>query len=353
MNFKIRTFVVYTFWSILFISGKGLAQSTPAEFAELSLQELFEPSIENDPEQASGWRFNYQFKTVEFDGYLQDDSSLTLDEVLWEGPSETRTTSNFPVVPTIIKQRAHVLSIGYQYDEALAFHLATPYIEQETDHISIVPGYSEFLIKTQGVGDTVLSTSYKFINTERHNWWASVGISLPTGSIDEVGDTPRAPGDQQLPYTMQLGSGTFDIPLELNYQSGSEHDFSVNISAMIRTGSNDRDYRLGNNYSLGGRYRYAFSEAFSGFVGMDFQYSQSVRGRDESLIVDAPIPYPASITNPALYGGRKLSFRAGLSWSFADTFRLTLEAGKPVYQHLNGPQPKETWRTAIQLAKAI
>jgi hypothetical protein len=38
-------------------------------------------------------------------------------------------------------------------------------------------------------------------------------MRLPTGSIDEVGDTPRNGSGtlERLPYTMQLGSGTYDF----------------------------------------------------------------------------------------------------------------------------------------------
>ena len=43
-------------------------------------------------------------------------------------------------------------------------------------------------------------------------WKVGAGVSLPTGSIDEEGDTPRAPGDQQLPYTMQLGFRNLGLP---------------------------------------------------------------------------------------------------------------------------------------------
>ena len=46
----------------------------------------------------------------------------------------------------------------------------------------------------------------------------NLGFSLPTGSIDEKGRTPKdANVDTQLPYTMQLGSGTYDIKPSIVY----------------------------------------------------------------------------------------------------------------------------------------
>lgn len=332
------------------------AQSTPAEFAEMSLQELFELNIDSKQEENSSppkWTLSYQYKYAEFDGYLNDDSSLSFDEVLWSGSSELRTDKNFPIVPTVIKQQAHLFSLGYQYSDIISFHVALPVIKQATDHISSVPNYDEFLLETSGFGDTVLSVNYKFVNEDEHKWWFGLGVSFPTGSIDEVGDTPREPGDQQLPYTMQLGSGTVDLPIEFNYQHLGNHDFSLRLSAMLRTGSNDRNYRLGNNYRISGKYQLVLSNVVYFFVGSEFQYSSRIQGRDDTLLVDAPIPYPAGITNAAFYGGRKVSLKSGLSWRLDEKFKLNIELSKPVYQHLNGPQPKEVWRSSVQISRVF
>lgn len=330
------------------------AQSTPAEFAEMSLMELYDLSLADDlPAEAPKWHLSYQFKFVEFDGYLDGDSTLSLDDVLWSGPQETRTDQNFPIVPTIIDQQAHLLGLGYQYSDELMLHLSMSFIRQWTDHISIFPDYDTFTIETKGIGDTVLSARYQFLNSDRHNWFVSFGVSLPTGSIDEVGDTPRSPGDQQLPYTMQLGSGTFDFPVELIYQSGGAHDFALAFSAMLRSGSNDRHYRLGNNYRVSARYTFASMQRARLFLGAEFQYVQAIRGRDDDLLVDGPFPFPASITNPNLYGGRKLQMRAGVTVQLDERYKMTVEYGRPLYQNLNGPQPEETWRSGVQISAAF
>lgn len=341
----------------LFIfTSQCLAQSTPSEFAEMSLQELFDQSIydvENDQTRPSPWTLTYQFKSVEFEGYLDGTKSLSFDDVLWSPPGEGRTAKNFPVVPTIIRQKAHVVALGYEFNSRWHGHISLPYIHQETDHISIVSSYETFVLETSGVGDTSVSATYNWAASDEGIWRLSMGISLPTGSIDEGGDTPRAPGDQQLPYTMQLGSGTYDFPVEFNYTSTGAHDFNVGVAANIRTGTNDRDYRLGNNYSLKGRYKIALSPTVQTSAGLSFQYSRPLHGKDESLLVNAPIPYPAGITNPDLYGGKKVSLRFGLLWQLAKNYHLNLEVGKPIYQNLNGPQPKEEWRTAFSISRSM
>lgn len=334
----------------------SLAQSTPSEFAEMSLSELFDESIDENGvggSDSSPWTLAVQYKMVEFEGYLDGTDDLRFQEVLWNAPGETRTKKNFPVVPTVIRQEASVVTVGYEVNKQWRSHLTIPYIKQTTDHISVVPGYGDFKIKTSGIGDVVVSGSYKFIDTDTSRWWFTMGLSLPTGSIDEEGDTPRSPGNQQLPYTMQLGSGTFDFPMELSYQNLGSHDYSLHFSANIRTGENDRDYRLGNHYSIGGRYKFHPWPTVQPHISLDYQYGDSIHGMDDSLRVESPFPYPASITDPDLYGGHKVGINAGISWEFSRHYRISAELGAPLYQNLNGPQPKEDWRSSLQVSRAL
>ena len=297
------------YWLFSFTSA-ALAQSTPSEFAELSFQALLDVDIdERVTEQSSPnrWSFSVQLKAAEFDGYKIDDSDVSLDDVLFSPGEEPRTTSNFPVVPTIIDQYAKIVQLGYQVNERLKLGIQVPFIYQKTDHISVVPGYDNFVISSSGLGDIALSASYALQDNSDFSWWVTAGVSLPTGSIDEQGDTPRSAGDQQLPYTMQLGSGTYDFPVELSYQSKGEHGFSISLSAMLRTGTNNRNYRLGNNYKLSGKYNFPLTQSTALFTGAAFGYSESIHGQDDEITIGGNYPYPASITNPNLYGGKKVS----------------------------------------------
>ena len=342
---------------MLFVfSANCFAQSTPSEMAEMSLQELFFEDIYEEG-VTSPWTLASQFKSVEFKGYLDGTKSLSNDEVLWSGPmsGEPRTGKNFPVVPTVITQNAAIFALGYKFSNQWQGSLLVPYIHQETDHISIIPDYNNFNIDSSGVGDITVVALYNWLTTNKGVWGFSFGVSLPLGSIDEVGDTPREAGDQQLPYTMQLGSGTYDFPFALNYQYSGAHDINVGLTAKIRIGTNDRNYRLGNKYGLNGRYAYDLSPKLQAFVLLDFEYSKSIHGQDDDLLLPAlpDNPYPASITNPDLFGGKKVNLGLGLLWRVVNDFRLTVEIGAPLYQNLNGPQPKENWQTTINISSAL
>lgn len=353
------------FLSSIMLSPVAISQTTPSEFAEMTLQDLFSESLTESTEESGGdtsaFRWSLQYRFAEYDGYRDGTSDLTLDEVLFVPGEEERTEKNFPVVPTVIKQRVTILNGEYQWRPDWLLSVALPYIYQETDHISIVPVYEEFSIKSNGIGDVTLGARYQFAkkgaaSNKNHNtdaWFFGFGISLPTGSIDEQGDTPRAAGDQQLPYTMQLGSGTYDFPLELSYQWSGEYEYFLSASATLRSGKTDRDYRLGNRYMLAVKIQTDLSQNLKAIVGLDLVYIDKIHGRDEELLVPQAIPYPAGITNPNLYGGRKAVAKVGLKWRFAESYQITAEFGKPLYQDLNGPQPKEQWRTGFILSKLL
>lgn len=329
-----------------------MAQSTPSEFAEMSFQDLLDVDISETVTDASSrkWSVSLQFKAAEFDGYMIDDNDVSRDEVLFVPGEEQRTDENFPVLPTVINQYAEIVQIGYQYKKDIKVGVQIPLIRQETDHISVVPGYDEFLISSEGLGDVVVTGHYEYIANENYSVWVSGGISFPTGSIDEQGDTPRAAGDQQLPYTMQLGSGTYDLPFEIGLRNKGDYPFSVSLSARIRTGTNDRNYRLGNNYELNGKYNFVLTDSSMLFTGAEISYADPIHGQDDEITVDSAFPYPAGITNPALYGGTKVKLNAGLSYTAADWLQIMVTGSKPVYQNLNGPQPKELWRFGFQLS---
>lgn len=357
MSFKKLLTIVYASQVVSMLTvSQCLAQTTPSEFAEMSLHELFDQSIDEthkEQNQTSPWTIVYKFKEVKFEGYRDGTQSLSFDDVLWNGSGERRTEKNFPVLPTVISQQAHIVALGYQFDRQWSGHLAIPYIRQKTDHISIVDDYNFFVIETYGLGDTSVSAIYSLFNSTGSTWRFSFGLSLPTGSIDEVGDTPREQGDQVLPYTMQLGSGTYDFPFELNYQNREIDGFDLTLKANFRTGKNSRNYRLGNNYSLNVRYKVELSPTFQTFAGLAFQYSDSINGQDDDLLVGGPFPYPAGITNPQFYGGKKINLRLGLTMNLSDDTRFNIEFGKPIYQNVNGPQPEEQWRSAIYISKAM
>jgi hypothetical protein len=322
--------------------------NTPSEMADLSLQELFALSTDDmDMRTYELWNFNFIYKRSKLSGYLDGDDKISNDEVYFDG-NEPRTDDNYPILPTTITQESYIANISYYLAAEQSISISLPYIVQSTDHISLVPGYDDFNISSDGIGDITVNFTTLLQRWDNEKLSLSIGLSLPTGSIDEKGDTPRALGDQQLPYTMQLGSGTWDLPVGLSYISDeNSYLWGANLFAKIRSGKNDRDYRVGNRFAASLWGKWNVSHAFHPIMKVVFQDWGEIIGQDNEITVPNPqFPYPAGITKPSNYGGKKVSVVIGADIMIYSK-GFTIEIGKPIYQDLNGIQTKETLNVSL------
>ena len=70
------------------------AQRTPAELADLSLQELSSLKLDKElGENNSRWSFHYKFRYLEFNGYREGTENLSDSEVLFNSNIADRTLS--------------------------------------------------------------------------------------------------------------------------------------------------------------------------------------------------------------------------------------------------------------------
>ena len=161
-------------WLLMALLAPGAAaQTVPADIAEVSIEDLFASNVVTREERArtsKRWHLAYRYLRSDYDEYRSGTRRLSYDDVLWSGPTEPRTDENYPVVPTEISQEVHSLLAAYDFSPSLSFKLSVPFIEQSTDHISIVPNYDEFNISSNGIGDVCLlytSPSPRDLSTSR------------------------------------------------------------------------------------------------------------------------------------------------------------------------------------------
>ena len=330
--------------------GMVTGQTVPADLLDVSLEDLFSANIiENQEVENERWNLSYSYSRSTFDEYRDGSERLGYDDVLWGGPGETRTQKNFPVVPTKITQEVHSLLLAYGISSTLGIRVSVPFIEQSTDHISIVPNYSDFNISSDGIGDVVAMVDYGFATSLNSGWRVLGGVSFPTGSIDEEGDTPRAPGSQQLPYTMQIGSGTWDIPAALVYEKyGEQFHWGAEVSGKLRLGENDRDYRLGHRMGLSAWSSVATRNRVSPGVKVSYSWQGEIDGEDASLSIPNPVfPYPAPVTDPRAFGGQQIDLTLYVDVDVGKNWSGRLSYSRPVWLDLNGPQSAQNYHVGI------
>jgi hypothetical protein len=332
-------------------AGTLSAQTVPADLLDVSLEDLFSANVIEDDVAKNRWHLSYSYGRSTFDEYRNGSDRLTYDDVLWSGPGEVKTRENFPVVPTKITQEVHSVLLAYDVNDRLGVRLLVPFIEQSTDHISIVPNYDDFNISSDGVGDVVAMAEYSLGATLNSAWRVIGGVSIPTGSIDEEGDTPRAPGNQQLPYTMQIGSGTWDIPLGLVYEKyGEQFSWGAEVQGKVRLGENDRDYRLGHRLGAAVWTSVLTNSGFRPGVRLGYSWQDEIDGEDASLSIPNPaFPYPAPVTDPSAFGGQQIDLSVYVDFPIAASWSGRIGYTKPIWFDLNGPQSAQNYHLAFTL----
>ena len=151
---------------IVCFSRATFAQKVPTDLLDLSIEELFAANVISDAERAmldSRWHVSYTYAISNYDEYYIGINSVSYDDVLFTTGGEPRTDTNYPVVPTEIKQEVHALRVAFDLTDTVTVRAQLPMVKQSTDHISIVPGYDAFNISSDGVGDlaVVLDSTIK------------------------------------------------------------------------------------------------------------------------------------------------------------------------------------------------
>ena len=195
-------------------------------------------------------------------------------------------------------------------------------------------------LSTIGIGDTKLYATYKLEDKAAARILASLGLSIPTGSIQQTGmnvsgDTSKAN------YCMQLGTGSLAFLPAITYVGlRSSYSWGVSAFATIQTGANSAGYQCGNQYTGTGWFSYKFSRWISASFRAEAGYTGTIKGYDEAI---APYSVNDPMANPGNYGGIYSSAFLGINFFVPDgsckDLRLAIEYGMPFYQNLNGIQP--------------
>ena len=201
---------------------------------------------------------------------------------------------------------------------------------------------ARFTTNSDGLGDVSLRGQYALKPWGSNEVHFNLGISAPTGDIDQRDDTP-AQANARLPYPMQIGSGTWDVLPGLTYigESGAL-SWGAQGMATLRLADNSNGYSFGDRYELTGWGSYRIHDNWSVSLRLDGQVWGNVDGSDAEL---NPMMVPTA--DPNLQGGSRLDVLAGLNFyapgGVFEGSRLAIEAGAPAYENLDGPQMSTQW----------
>lgn len=288
-----------------------------------------------------GWMFSYRYMRMEMDGNRDGRKDLDPQEVLAQG---------FMATPLKMTTDMHMLGAMWGAEEKVTLMAMLPFVDKSMDHLNAMG--EMFTTESSGVGDLKLSMLMRWLHTPDEHLHLQLGVSAPTGSIDEKGviPTPGGPAEVRLPYPMQIGSGTWGVLAGITYTyrlAAWSWGLQANLVKQL-SGENDNSYLLGNEYKLIGWASRVFSRHWSGSLRLAINHWGDIEGADPQL---NPAMVPTA--NPKLRSGRRADAGLGLNWAGASGHRLALELLLPFYQHLDGPQLKSEGALVVGWQKAF
>lgn len=194
-------------------------------------------------------------------------------------------------------------------------------------------------MRSYGFSDTKLYALYNVLPFCNQRLIAGIGLSLPTGDTDVRGATMQS--DYAIfPYGMQLGTGTYDLLPGLVYvKQANRFSWGAAVNASIKTGTNTKNYRLGNEYSISPWLAYKAKSWFSISARADYYSMGKIKGYDAEINLSSGNDAMASVAN---YGTQRASLAAGVNLYAPEHFlsgsRLLIEYGVPFYQNTTGLQ---------------
>jgi len=273
--------------------------------------------------------FSYRFMPMWMEDNLQSNDDIS-NEAIYQ---------DFMVAPQKMNMNMHMLGLMYAPSNRVTLMAMGNYISNSMD---LRTGMGvDFTTESNGLGDITVSSLIKIMNNNRQSLHANVGISIPTGDIDQRDATPMM-NDAQLAYPMQLGSGTWDPSLGLTYLGQSDKfSWGAQSKYKFRLGENAEDYTFGNRFDIVGWGAIKVSEYFSFSTSLSYFDLQKIDGVDADL---NPMMMP--LFNTANSGRSQLDIGIGTNFyvpkgSLKD-LRIGAEIKIPAYQKVNGIQMNNT-----------
>lgn len=278
----------------------------------------------------------YKYERMSMKDFLDTTTKVSPAEVI-----DAAGTYRYRMAPTDMTMDMHMFMLMYHTRSYMLMAMAH---YMSNDMGMLARDGTKSTMHTSGIADTIVT----FTAPWRFKLSYTVGLSIPTGSIDEHGPMTHAANvttDEKYPYGMQLGSGTYDVLLGVDYEdTAGSLAWGAGFEYTLRTGTNDNDYTLGDKSIVDGWMRLNFTSTVNGTAMLQYREVGQISGADPDL--DKSMSPAADADN---YGGRRLDLGLAIKYETPQMTSVAAEFTVPVYQNLWGPQMKTDWIAGIKL----
>lgn len=283
---------------------------------------------------------SYRFMTMDMRGLQSGTTNLEPVDVL----------KDFMMAPTAMQMHMHMLGVMFAPHDKITLMGMASYQKRQMEmegahqhtHGSHEHPVGHHEMSSTGIGDVKLEGLVTLWKGSNLTLLANVGVSLPTGSISGTGETGNL-----LPYSMQLGSGSFEahpgVTLFGYYRNWS---YGSQFRSILPLHTNASKYRHEHTITgtvWGARW---INDWISLSSRLLFSQWGDIVGAHPDL-------------DSAMSPSHRSDFRGGTRLEFGISSnlmvpkgplagqRLAVELSLPIYQDLIGTQLKNRWRLIL------
>lgn len=286
---------------------------------------------------------SYRFMRMTMAGNRTGTDELSAQDVL----------ASFMVSPTEMTMDMHMAGLMYAPSDALTLMAMLNWTRQSMSHVTRTGG--SFGASSSGLGDAAVTAMVRLKGAGSVRAHLNLGVGIPAGSVEETGPNPMSMGRAvQMPYPMQLGSGTWDAKPGLTVLGmGERTSWGLQASGLFRLGENARGYRKGHGAEATGWFAARPSDQISLSLRVLAQRFGNYSGADAAY----GNPMMAPTVRADLRGATRVDLPVGLNVYFPDGplkgHRIAAEWTLPLYQNLDGPQLQTDWTLMIGWQKSF
>ena len=292
--------------------------------------------------------FSYRFGQMNMNNVGNGRKKININSVMSLPNGASNNSGNYMNSPISMKMNMHMFGGMYAPLSNLTFMIMSSYLEKVMTQQRIpMAGGSRFKVNSSGIGDTRISSLINLFDNDLLKTHLGIGLSLPTGDINERDATPASP-DSRLGYSMQNGTGTYDLIFFLNnvkkigkVKIGEQFFFKRGIS-----GNNSKNYSYGDVFDFNIWSSFRWIDSISSSIKINYSYEKKMDGSDNEMN-----PRMSPAMDSYNKGHNKINLGFGINFvntnKIFKNHRIGIEGTFPIYQNLRGLQMQETFRLII------
>ncbi|GAA4442151.1 transporter [Bremerella cremea] len=274
------------------------------------------------------YMIEYKFRKVFMDGNRFGTQRVSDVEAL------DVTGIPFMATPTRMDMNMHMIHFMYGATDNVTLYIMPMWMEMTMDHLR--RNGTTFSTYNSGMGDLPFGALILLHDTDTTDLIFNFGMSAPTGNIHGTTTSASPVGaETQMPYPMQLGSGSFAFRPGITFKKYWEMaSMGTQLQTNLPIGENYRDYKVGNEYKLNWWYAQRVTEPLAFTFRTEALWRENYSGDGDPQLN----PNMISTARTDMRGGFWFNLGFGAIYQFCDGSRLNCEMVLPISQDLDGVQ---------------